>query len=140
MCSSRQIPYSVRHNSLYIYYICMLFCLRKVPFDNCFEVHDNQCVPVDKSHIQSDIMRMQVNVGLVKFISSFYLSTAVFILVAITHSSLQAARTVTIISWSFSIAFLISSPIASSGHFKSSLISPESSMRERKSSLTPISW
>ena len=44
------------------------------------------------------------------------------------------------ISVSFSMALLISSPIASSGHLRSSLVSPLSSMRERKSSSSPISW
>ena len=38
------------------------------------------------------------------------------------------------------MAFLISSPTESSGHLRSSLVSPESSMRERKSSSIPINW
>merc|ERR1719278_2229606 len=70
----------------------------------------------------------------------FYLSTAVLTLVAMTHSSPQAERQGTKISISFSMAFLISSPTVSSGHLRSSLVSPLSSMRERKSSSIPISW
>ena len=46
-------------------------------------------------------------------------------LVSISSYGMELLKTnwsaLTIISWSFSIAFLISSPIASSGHFKSSL-------------------
>merc|ERR1719516_748780 len=60
----------------------------------------------------------------------FYLSTAVLTFVAMTHSSPQAERQVTKISVSFSMAALISSPTASSGHLRSSLVSPLSSMME----------
>ena len=42
-------------------------------------------------------------------------------------------------STSSSIAFLISSPTESSGTLRSSLVSPVSSMSERKSSSIPIS-
>merc|ERR1719419_2058899 len=63
-----------------------------------------------------------------------YLSTAVFTLVAMTHSSPHAPRTVTRMSVSFAIAFLISVPTSSSGHFRSSLVSPLSSIMDKKSS------
>ena len=118
-----------------------------------------------------------------------YLSTAVFTLVAITHSSPQAERTVTCnktriiivymtsghkdtvrhsmtgsqgnaihqdrrqisflpqsgltkISVSLATEALTSFPtsLPSSGHLRSSLVSPLSSIRERKSSSIPISW
>merc|ERR1740131_35761 len=69
-----------------------------------------------------------------------YLSTAVLTLVAITHSSPTAERQVTSMSISLSMAFLISSPTSPSGHLRSSLVSPLSSMRERKSSSIPMSW
>ena len=165
MKSGRRIYF--RFNSLYIYCICMPFRV------------DTFVVPAGKFHnpkscvcdpsFQRLLVDGSVDLGgdhalLTASCQDSHLGIGINIHIRLAINLFppngdypKRVRSLTIISWSFSSAFLISSPTASSGHFKSSLhqhffrsfflkefsdvnlISPESSMRERKSSLTPIS-
>ena len=91
-------------------------------------IYRQQCLPWSQSHTPRHRQPVQSPVqGNIKF--KTFIRSVPFWNTAVTRMSA-----------SFSMAALISSPMASSGHLRSSRMSPVSSMRERKSSLTPISW